>query len=107
MTKGGIYQDLVSGNTHPSTYTMLVMFLADDIQNYCAGMQKRKTCATLGLLQTFERTTWRECSSCRISGICSRPLDWLRTFQFRTRELSELRNARSREILTEDSGGAA
>jgi len=31
---------LVSGNTNPSASTMLDMFLADNIQKYCAEMQK-------------------------------------------------------------------
>jgi len=46
---------LVSGNTHPSTSTMLDMFLADNIQKYCAEMQKTEDLRDPGLAASIRK----------------------------------------------------
>jgi hypothetical protein len=46
---------LVSGNTHPSTSTMLDLFLLNNIQKYCAEMQKTEDMRNPGLAASIRK----------------------------------------------------
>ena len=49
------FNALVSGNTHPSTSTMLDMLLLDNIQKYCAEMQKTEDLRDPGLAASIRK----------------------------------------------------